>query len=120
MNIFIGLVDGGPALRQHWFNVWWLLGSVKRICHSIQLLGGGGVGGGLEFLNWINYLFHLLSAIFYLFHTLPQAKYLFDFLRFFIQSTVLDPKVGLVLMWGVKETSEERIYKLKSLLIMCG
>ena len=43
-------------------------------------LGGEGhhlIYRGLYFLNWINYLFHLPSAIFYLFHI--EAKYLFHF-----------------------------------------
>ena len=75
--IFIGLVESGPALRQHWFNVWCLLGRVTRIC--FQIIRGPPLnyygGGGVKVLNRTNYLFHLRSAIFYLIHTLPQAKY---------------------------------------------
>ena len=58
--------------------------------HSI-LEGGGDLG----ILNWINYLFHLLSAIFHLFHNLPQGFFFFLF-------TKLDHRLGLALMWGLR------------------
>ena len=58
---------------------------------AIQLLGGGG----LECLNWTNYLFHFMSAILYLVHTLFQAKCLFHFLEIYcFLSTKLDSKLG--------------------------
>ena len=73
-----------------------------------------GGGGGAEVLNRTNYLFHLRSAIFYLIHTLPQAKYLFHFLRFFFQSTNLDPKVGLVLKCGQEDERKKALQILAS------
>ena len=71
-------------------------------------------------MNWINYSFLLLSAIFYLFHTLHQAKYLFYFLKkkylHEVESQTrlsIDPGGG-----GVKGTSEERLNKFKLHLMM--
>ena len=51
--------------------------------------GGGGGRWGF-FLNWTNYLFQLMSAIFYLFRTLPQAKYVCHFCRMYYSVAKLD------------------------------
>ena len=59
-------------------------------------------------------LFRLLLAIFYLFHTPPQAKYSFHFFL----SEKLDPKLGLVLMWGLRRRTKRGFTHFKCHLLM--
>ena len=66
----------------------------------------------------MNYLFHFLSAILYLFHTLPEAKYVFHFLRKKMMSTNLDPKLGLVLIWGLGGRRAKRDFTNSGRLMM--
>ena len=106
--IFKGLVDDGPALRQHWFNVWWLLGRVIRICHSIQLPGEGG-GAGVFELDKL-FISPPICNILFISHS-ASRKICICFSSIFFPIHNIDPKlVWLSINVGVKETSEKRIY----------
>ena len=45
----------------------------------------------MEFLNWTNSDLTSFRTVF--FHPLPQAKYIFHFIRIYLWSTKLDPKL---------------------------
>ena len=74
----IALTAGGISII-FWVPLWVFSGifdvggrGVNVNVHNIGLGGQHSItkeGGGWSFLNWTNYLFHLLFAIFYLFHS---------------------------------------------------
>ena len=101
-----GVLFSWPLLISHHVHIWPEIFSgeqfratlevKRRISNRRHLITRKG--GQLEILNCIHYLLHFLSAELYFFALCLKAKYLFNYLSFFILSTKVDPKLGLVLI----------------------